>query len=66
MDKRTESGYDDRAIGRRLRSIRRHAPSAQEPQELLADSALIEKELGWIPRQSDLRKIVTDTWEALA
>lgn len=44
---------------------RRHAPAAQEPRELLADSTLITKELGWQPKHSDLHEIITDAWTAL-
>ena len=44
---------------------RRHAPAAPEPQELLADSGLIEKDLDWSPRRSELREIVSDAWSAL-
>lgn len=44
---------------------RRHAPAAAEPQELLADSNLIQTELGWHPERSSLREIVTDSWIAL-
>jgi UDP-glucose 4-epimerase len=44
---------------------RRHVPPASEPQELLADSKLIQAELGWSPRRSDIREIIADAWSAL-
>jgi UDP-glucose 4-epimerase len=37
---------------------------ATEPQELLADSKLIQAELGWRPRRSDIREIIADAWAA--
>jgi UDP-glucose 4-epimerase len=43
---------------------RRHVPPAAEPQELLADSKLIQAELGWRPRRSDIREIIADAWAA--
>jgi UDP-glucose 4-epimerase len=43
---------------------RRHVPPATEPQELLADSKLIQAELGWRPRRSDIREIIADAWAA--
>jgi UDP-glucose 4-epimerase len=43
---------------------RRHVPPAPEPQELLADSSLIKKDLGWAPERSDLREIIEDAWMA--
>src|SRR5882757_1752793 len=43
----------------------RHRAAANEPLEVLADSARIRAELGWQPRKSDLREIVGDAWEAL-
>jgi UDP-glucose 4-epimerase len=44
---------------------RRHAAPAQEPPELLSDSARSRAELGWQPANSDLSQIVTDAWSAL-
>ncbi len=43
----------------------RCAPAAHEPQELMADSTLIEGELVWRPERSGLLEIVTDAWAAL-
>jgi UDP-glucose 4-epimerase len=43
---------------------RRHVPPAAEPQELLADSKLIQTELGWRPHRSDIREIIADAWSA--
>lgn len=45
--------------------VRRHAPAAPEPHELLADSTLIRAELGWQPYRSNLDEIITDAWTAL-
>jgi len=42
----------------------RHNPPADEPDVLLADAALITKELGWRPHRSQLRRIVQDAWES--
>jgi UDP-glucose 4-epimerase len=43
----------------------RRRPAANEPPEVLADSALIRAELGWQPKKSDLSEIVGDAWSAL-
>jgi UDP-glucose 4-epimerase len=40
-------------------------PAANEPPEVLADSALIRAELGWQPKRSDLGEILGDAWSAL-
>jgi len=42
----------------------RHGPAAQEPAELIADTTLIRRELGWHPRRSDIERIVTDALHA--
>lgn len=44
---------------------RRHASAADEPPALLADSSGITSELGWRPENSDLTRILTDSWKAL-
>lgn len=44
----------------------RHRPAAPEPPVLLADSTRIRTELGWQPRRSQIRQILTDAWSALA
>ena len=43
----------------------RHAPPAAEPPELVADSSKAAAELGWQPRKSDLRTIITDAWRVM-
>jgi UDP-glucose 4-epimerase len=43
----------------------RHAPAANEPPTLLADSTRAETELGWHPIRSDLTTIVEDAWKAV-
>lgn len=43
----------------------RHQPPANEPAMLLADSARIQRELGWQAKNSDLSQILTDAWAAL-
>lgn len=43
----------------------RHMPPAHEPPVLLADTARIESELGWQAKNSDLRQIISDGWNAL-
>lgn len=45
---------------------RRQVPAASEPHTLLADSTRIRTELGWQPRRSSLKEIITDAWTALA
>jgi UDP-glucose 4-epimerase len=42
----------------------RHNPPAEEPATLLADAALIRNELGWRPARSQLRRVISDAWEA--
>jgi UDP-glucose 4-epimerase len=42
----------------------RHRPPAAEPPELLADIGRICRDLGWRPERSDLRRIVTDAYDA--
>jgi UDP-glucose 4-epimerase len=37
-------------------------PAAAESQVLMADSALIRAELGWLPQRSDLDQLITDGW----
>lgn len=44
---------------------RRHAPAADEPHTLLADSTRIRTDLGWQPHRSSLSEIITDAWTAL-
>ena len=39
-------------------------PPKPEPQALLADCALIRRELHWAPLQSDIATIVSDAWAA--
>jgi UDP-glucose 4-epimerase len=43
----------------------RHAPAANEPPTLLADSTRAEKKLGWHPIRSDLTTILGDAWKAI-
>lgn len=43
----------------------RHAPAANEPAVLVADSTRAETELGWQPTRSDLTTILGDAWEAV-
>jgi UDP-glucose 4-epimerase len=43
----------------------RHRPSADEPPILLADNTRIRQDLGWAPRNSELRTILADAWNAL-
>ncbi|HEU5158751.1 MAG TPA: SDR family NAD(P)-dependent oxidoreductase [Streptosporangiaceae bacterium] len=40
------------------------APPAPEPPLLMADSSAIRDELGWTPKRSDLRQIISDAWAA--
>ena len=40
----------------------RHRPAADEPPILLADNTRIRQDLGWEPRNSDLRTILADAW----
>ncbi|MGI8815330.1 MAG: NAD-dependent epimerase/dehydratase family protein [Pseudonocardia sp.] len=44
---------------------RHHAPPAEEPPALLADSSRITAELGWQPENSYLSRIISDAWGAL-
>ena len=41
-----------------------HLPSRGEARMLLADTAKIKSELGWVPQLSDLRTIIADAWAA--
>lgn len=41
------------------------APPTPEPPVLMSDSSAIRDELGWTPKRSELRQIVTDSWAAL-
>lgn len=40
-------------------------PPQREPAELIADSGLIRRRLGWNPTRSDLTAIITDAWAAI-
>jgi UDP-glucose 4-epimerase len=39
-------------------------PSANEPQELRADSSRFKNDLGWHPSRSSLETIISDAWQA--
>ena len=41
----------------------RHAPPANEPPVLLADSTRAQQELGWKPAHSELTRILSDAWQ---
>ena len=43
-----------------------HGPPRPEPQTLVADSAAIQRQLGWSAPRSDLRNIVRDAWDAVS
>lgn len=43
----------------------RHAPAANEPPTLLADSTRAEAELSWHPNRSDLATIIEDAWKSV-
>lgn len=53
----------ERVTGRPVPLI--HHPPKQEPPTLLADTALIRRELGWKPERSSLDELITDTWTAV-
>ncbi|MGW7203929.1 NAD-dependent epimerase/dehydratase family protein [Streptomyces sp. NPDC054837] len=53
----------ERVTGRPVPVI--HHPPKQEPATLLADTALIRRELGWKPERSSLDELIADTWTAV-
>jgi UDP-glucose 4-epimerase len=42
----------------------RNAPPANEPPVLVADVSRAMKELDWLPKRSDLTRIISDAWRA--
>ncbi|WP_329230205.1 NAD-dependent epimerase/dehydratase family protein [Streptomyces canus] len=53
----------ERVTGRSVPVI--HHPPKQEPPTVLADTALIRRELHWKPERSSLDEIIADAWSAL-
>ena len=53
----------EQVTGRPLPAV--HRPRQPEPPALLASTGRIRAELGWAPRHSTLRQVITDAWAAM-
>ncbi|MCI3276244.1 NAD-dependent epimerase/dehydratase family protein [Streptomyces cylindrosporus] len=54
----------ERVTGRPISVV--HHPPKDEPPTLLADTALVRRELGWKPERSSLDEIIADAWTAVS